>query len=176
MNVCLLGLTGAGKTTVARLLARDLKLTHVSSGDIAREMAAEDPHAAVALDLGQMAPEEAMRTRVRAALEDAEHRGGWVLDGFPRDMAQLICLMDWTAMPSFVHLDANLWTVIRRLTSRQREDDTPDAIARRFVEHERATTPVVRALRAGGVLIELRVDGYDMDPGCLADDIKRRLF
>lgn len=157
MNVCLFGLTGSGKTTVAGALAKKLHVERVSSGDIARSMAKSDPHTAVALDRGRMAPEEAMRMQVRAALEQADLRGGWVLEGFPRDLAQLICLMDWTpSLPSFVYLRVEAFVVIERLTARRRADDTPDAIARRIQDFDRITQPMLDVLRAAGVLTTVR--------------------
>lgn len=157
MHICLLGLTGSGKTTVARQLSERLRVPHVSSGDLARRLASEDPHAAVALDQGKMAPEASMRGLVREALERSEiQSGGWILEGFPRDMAQLICLMGWTsALPLFVHLDVTEWIVIERLTGRGRSDDTADAIARRIADFHRHTRPVLDALASGGVLIQV---------------------
>jgi adenylate kinase len=154
MNVCLLGMTGAGKTTIARSLSERLHVPRVSSGDLARALAQEDPHTAVALDKGRMAPEAAMRHEVRRALEAADlAKGGWILEGFPRDMAQLVCLMDWTAaLPCFVHVDVTEWSVIERLTSRRRDDDTPDAIAARIADFHRLAVPVLSALEGGGVL------------------------
>jgi len=154
MNVVLLGLTGSGKSTIAKHLSSSLKLPVVSSGAIARELAKRDPHTAVALESGQLAPEEAMRLAVRTDLEQADmQRGGWILEGFPRDRAQLISLMTWTAsLPTFVYLEVEPWGIIERLLARQRDDDTPDAIARRFADFESKTQPMLEILEGGGVL------------------------
>jgi adenylate kinase len=95
-----------------------------------------------------------MRHAVRSELESMDmQRGGWILEGFPRDTAQLIALMTWTAaLPTFVYLQAEPWGIIERLLGRQRADDTPDAIARRFADFEAKTQPVLEILEGGGVL------------------------
>lgn len=177
IHIVLMGVSGAGKTTVARLLSEHYRVPHVGSGDIARALADHDPHTYVALEKGQMAPEEAMRAEVRQALERADlEDGGWILEGFPRDMAQLVCLMDWTvALPAFVHLDAKAWTVIERLTSRRRDDDTPDAIARRLVDFEQNVRPVLDVLAAGGVLKTAQVESFP-NPDALARYIEEILL
>ena len=171
MHVVILGMPGSGKTTVSELLSRRLHVPRVASGDIARRMATVDPHTAVALEQGKMAPEESMRMETRRALEAADlESGGWILDGFPRDLAQLVCLMDWTpALPAFVHLDASEWTVIERLTSRRRDDDTPDAIARRILDHQVHVRPVLDALASGRVLIQAP---RHLDPDQTADYVE----
>jgi adenylate kinase len=171
MHIVLLGMTGSGKTTVASMLSERLNVPRVSSGDIARSLAQEDPHTYVALEKGKMAPEAAMRHAIRVALEEADiGTGGWILEGFPRSIAQLVCLMDWTsALPCFVHVDASEWSVIERLTSRRRDDDTPDAIERRMTDFRQNVAPVLTALGGGGVL-HATEPGWE--PGTIVDYIE----
>lgn len=154
MHLVLLGLSGSGKTTVGRLLSKELGVPLLSSGDVARELARNDPTTRLALEKGALAPEQTMRARIQQLVEaaDAEH-GGWVLDGFPRSVEQLVCLMQWTAaLPDFAYLDVPLWTCLERLVGRKREHDTPEAIARRFAQWDQDTHQVVSLLDEGGVL------------------------
>jgi adenylate kinase len=171
MHICLLGMTGSGKTTVASLLAERLNVPAISSGDIARGLAHDDPHTFIALEKGKMAPENAMRAAVRQRLEESDVRsGGWVLEGFPRSVAQLVCLMDWTAaLPVFVHIDVTEWAVIERLTSRRRDDDTPDAIERRIADFHANVVPVLAVLESGGVL---RTTDRDMPPATIVEYVE----
>lgn len=161
MNIVLIGRTGSGKTTVAASLTEHLNVPYISSGDIARDMARGDPATDMALRQGAHAPEEAMRSAVRDALEqgDAQH-GGWILEGFPRMVAQLVCIMQWTvSLPTFVYLDTPEWVCIERLTARKRPDDNADSIARKLQSFKENTLPVVDVLEEGGVLHHLELSG-----------------
>lgn len=154
MHLVLSGNTGSGKSTLAAELGARLKLPVISSGSVARELAKSDAATDLALRLGAMAPEQAMRAEIRAKIEAADvQRGGWILDGFPRSVEQLICLLQWSAaMPCFVHIELNEWTCIERLISREREFDNPDAIVRRMESYRAQTTRMVDVLHSGGVL------------------------
>jgi adenylate kinase family enzyme len=148
-----MGQTGCGKSTVADLVAKALGVPHVSSGDIAREIAETDPTTKLALMQGNPAPEEPVRVAVRQALERAElESGGWVLEGFPRHLAQLVLLLQWSSsLPCFVYLDLHEWYCIERLVARGRPDDKADGIARRFKSFDERTVPVVHLLEEAGI-------------------------
>lgn len=148
MHIVLLGRTGSGKTTFARKLHERFDLPHVSSGDIARTVAEESAAAMVALRQGAFGPEEPVRIAVRKALESADvQHGGWVLEGFPRTLAQLVALYQWNDNePMFVHLECSTLTCIGRLTGRRRTDDNPDSIARKLLGFEEHTLPVLEAV------------------------------
>lgn len=162
MNVVLVGNTGSGKTTVSRALTEHVALPLISSGAIAREMSESDAATDLALKAGNMAPEAAMRVAVRRQIEATElQHGGWILDGFPRTVAQLICLMQWTtALPLFVNLEVETWVCVERLTARARADDNPDAIARKLVSYQENTQPMLNILEDGGILhtVSARLD------------------
>jgi adenylate kinase len=157
MHLVITGDTGSGKTTIAKELQRTLDVPLVGSGEIARELSRTDAATDLALKQGAQAPEQPMRAAIKARIEEADAtRGGWILDGFPRTVEQLICLMQWTAaMPTFVYLEVNSWACLERLVARNRDHDNPDAIARRFDFFESETMKMIRLLQRGRVLIDV---------------------
>lgn len=157
MHIVLIGNTGSGKSTLARLLHDRFDLPVISSGEIARELSESDPATDLALKQGSMAPEQAMRSMVRSRIEAADlERGGWILDGFPRTVEQLICLSYWSAaMPTYFYLDVPVWTCLERLVARRRPDDNPDAIARKLESFDLKTHPMLSILDDGGLLHHL---------------------
>jgi len=173
MHVCLIGNTGSGKTTLARSLCDILKMPLVSSGEVARTLAANDPSTDLALRQGALAPESSMRVAIKAEIEAAEvQHGGWILDGFPRSIEQLVCLTQWTtAMPVYLHVGVPSWVCIERLARRFRDHDTPDSIARRLRQYENDVIPMLNVLSGGGVLFTL--DGNDTYTNVLDQAIAR---
>lgn len=143
-------MTGSGKSTVARAVSAHLSIPIISSGDVAREMAQSDASTAMALDTGMMAPEAAMRLRIKTLAEQAAiTNGGYVLEGFPRSIAQLITLLSWTLnapMPEFYLLDVPVLECVQRLNARNRSDDNPDSIAKKIESYERTTLPMIGLL------------------------------
>lgn len=171
MHLVLSGNTGSGKSTLAAELGARLKMPVISSGSIARDLAQNDAATDLALRLGGMAPEQAMRSEIRSRIEAADiQRGGWILDGFPRTLEQLICLLQWSAaMPFFVHLNTSEWVCIERLVNRGRDFDNPDAVAKRMHDYREKTSRMVDVLRAGGVLTE--VPGEQASTNAQADHV-----
>lgn len=174
MHIVLIGNTGSGKTTLAKALTEELDLPLISSGRVARQLSESDPATDLALKQGAMAPEQSMRHAIRTELEAAEvQRGCWILDGFPRSVEQLVCLMQWTSgMPAFFYLDIEPWVCIERLAARQRVDDNPDSIARKFTSFEEKTMSMVAMLEGGGVLHTLPAELPVED---LVEQVSRRI-
>jgi adenylate kinase len=172
VHICIVGNTGSGKTTVARILETSLNLPRISSGDIARYLADFDPSTRLALDAGAMAPEKAMQLQIKQRIEAADiQSGGWILEGFPRIPEQLICLMQWTsALPVFVYLDVPIWVAIERLTARGRPDDNPHSIAEKLKSFDESTHPMLDILESGGVLHTINADGRT--PEAIATEIE----
>jgi len=168
--VVIIGMTGSGKTTLAQALEAKLKLPRFSAGDIARSMAETDPDTEVALRSGAYAPEDAIRHQVRQRIEMAEiSDGGWILEGFPRKVEQLIELMRWRTLPIggslgeplYIYLEIPPYVAVQRLMKRGRPDDNGDSIARKLRNFENETLPVVNMLEHHAKL--LVVDAEDLD-------------
>lgn len=147
MNLVFLGYSGSGKSTVAKRVAEECGLSYISSGVIARQMAEDDPHTRMSLNSGLLAPEDAMRQAMKAAVREADPtigKGGFVLDGFPRSVAQYVALVSWRPGPlTFIWLDVHKTEAIARLLERGRSDDNPDSIARKLADFDHDTMPVV---------------------------------
>lgn len=176
MQLVLLGRPGSGKGTLAKELVEELGVPYIGSGEIARHLAENDPETRSRLKAGLMAPEEAMRTQVESRIEAALlTKNGFLLDGFPRTMAQLVALLSWThpiGMPFFIYVDAEKLTCIERLLHRGRPDDTPDAIERRLKDYESETEPLLGTLDRGGRLTRVF---NEQDPKRAAAEVLERL-
>ncbi len=126
--VAIFGPPGAGKTTAARVLARDTGRQYISSGDIARQV---DPGA---IARGEMANRALLRSAFEAALATAirEDSAGVVVDGLPRDPTDVALLPDDTL---YVLLNARVDILIDRQFRRGRPgDDDFDTVLRRTQE------------------------------------------
>jgi adenylate kinase len=167
MKVLMLGAPGSGKGTQGARLARALGVDHISSGDLLREAVAEGTplgdQVAAHVAAGRLAPDELVTEAVRPALS---RRDGYVLDGFPRTLAQARNV-DFDAV---VYLDVPEDVLVRRLLARGRDDDRKDVIAERLREYERDTRPLIDHYR--DVLVE--VDG-DRPEDEIAGELARRV-
>ncbi len=164
-QIVLIGPTGSGKTSLASKLSAEFDIPHISSGEIARQLASRDHDTEIALSQGHYAPEEAMRHCIREELERHSIAGsGWVMEGFPRKVEQLIALMSWVNDDHlFVHLAVDEITCIHRLIRRGRKDDNPDSIAKKLRSYQDNTVPMLRLLEQAGRIYELPA-GNDDDP------------
>src|SRR5436305_1804586 len=96
LNLLMLGPPGAGKGTQAERFARTRGIPKISTGDILREAVHADTpvgrRAKVIMDRGELVNDAVMIGIVRDRLERDDARGGFVLDGFPRTVAQASAL------------------------------------------------------------------------------------
>jgi adenylate kinase len=92
LNLILLGPPGAGKGTQAKKLIADFKLPQISTGDILREAARNGTEmgkqAKALMDQGKLVPDEVVIGIVKERLKQDDAREGFILDGFPRTVAQ----------------------------------------------------------------------------------------
>lgn len=111
MRILFLGAPGAGKGTQCKRLAAKLSLPHLSSGDLLREAVKAGTPAGVSakefMDKGVLVPDEVLIKMFGEKLSSPACKGGYILDGFPRNLAQAKSLDELLAS-----LNSNLSTVI----------------------------------------------------------------
>jgi len=163
MRLLLLAPPGAGKGTQGVRLAAKLGVRHVPSGELLREQVRRGTplgaQAAGYLDRGELVPDALVLELLRPVLAEAAAGGGYVLDGFPRNLAQ--------AEQSSVPLDAVVFLrvrteeLVRRLLHRARQqgrsDDNEEVIRRRLDLYHGETAPLADYYRSRNLLVE--VDG-----------------
>jgi adenylate kinase len=118
-RVVLLGAPGAGKGTQGRRLAEEFGVDHVATGDIFRanaDMETEYGTPQEYMEKGELVPDEVVNEIVREYLSDLD---GWVLDGYPRNLAQAEFLADLGGVDVVVHLDVSREELVARLTGRR---------------------------------------------------------
>lgn len=170
MRLLLIGPPGSGKGTQATVIARHFNLTHISSGDLLRQHIAEGtPVGRIAAEYvarGDLVPDGIVMDILRKPVEAASRRGGYVLDGFPRTVAQ--------AQAAYVvarPLDASVQVAIylevpreqlvermlRRAQAQGRDDDTQSVMQHRIDVFEEQTLPLLDYYAQRELL--LRIDG-----------------
>ncbi len=129
MNLIFLGANGAGKGTQAKLLQDREGIPQISTGDILRRAMAEpsSPLGTAArryVDRGELVPDDVMIAIIEGRLAEPDTARGFVLDGFPRTLAQARALDDLLhssgrVLDAVVFFEARRETIIRRLTGRR---------------------------------------------------------
>lgn len=170
MRLIIMGPPGAGKGTQATLLAERLDVPAISTGDIFRaNVAGGTPLGREAqryMDAGEYVPDSVTNAMVRDRLARIDCASGFLLDGYPRTVAQVAELDDILAQDGKTLFGVLLLEVpddelVRRLLDRAltdgRADDTEDVIRRRQEVYREQTAPLVAAYSARGVVRE--VDG-----------------
>jgi len=160
VRVVLLGPPGAGKGTQAQIIAGELGVPAISTGDIFRANVTGKTElgtqAKVYMDAGDLVPDEITVAMVSDRLAEPDAKAGFLLDGFPRTIAQAEQLRD-SLTELDQHLDCVLELVVdedelvRRLSGRvvvvdgkpvQREDDKPETVRHRLEVYREQTAPL----------------------------------
>jgi adenylate kinase len=167
MRVMMLGAPGSGKGTQGDRLATHLGVPHIASGDLLRAQVRAETElgrqVAGCLDSGRLVPDELVFDLVLPAVLAAAEAGGYVLDGFPRSVAQAVKLEEHAAGPELViSLSIPEQLLVRRLLDRAaesgRSDDTLTVITDRLGVFQSETRPLIEHYRARGVLREVAAD------------------
>jgi adenylate kinase len=170
LNLLVLGPQGAGKGTQAKRIAADYQVPHIATGDRFRaEISAGTDfgkRVQSILAAGDLVPDDLTIEKLREWLL-AEGAAGFVLDGFPRTLAQARALDELlktlgTDLDAILFFDLPDDVATERLRKRAAEegrvDDTPDVIAHRLALYHSETEPIVEHYRATGKLVPLHAD------------------
>jgi adenylate kinase len=171
VNLLVLGPQGAGKGTQGKRIAAEYGIPHIATGDMFRaEIAAGTDFGRrieSILEAGELVPDELTIGKIRQRLDDPEAADGFVLDGFPRNLAQAEALDEMLAEIDR-GLDAILFfdlpdevgyeRLLRRAADENRNDDTPETIRRRLAIYHAETEPVVEHYRVTGKLVPLHAE------------------
>jgi adenylate kinase len=161
-----LGPPGAGKGTQAQRLAQEQGLLHLSTGDLLRaEVQAGSElgrQAEAVMARGELVSDALVLAIVRSRLEHGQ--GGWLLDGFPRNLAQaeaLDGLLQDLGQPielvMLMELDDAV--LLQRLLNRGRSDDNEAVIRHRLEVYREQTAPLISHYRALGLLEAVEAAG-----------------
>ena len=162
-----LGPPGAGKGTQAALLCDRYGLRHLSTGDLLRaEVSAGTElgkQAETVMNRGELVSDSLVLAIVKAQL-GALNGQGWLLDGFPRNVAQaeaLDPLLQELNQPieAVVLLSLDDAVLIERLLSRGRDDDNEAVIRNRLVVYADKTEPLIEHYRQRGLLQSVEAHG-----------------
>lgn len=185
MNIILLGAPGAGKGTQASKIVDAYKLPHISTGDIFRENIKNQTEIGLLaksyIDKGQLVPDEVTCKIVEERISRADCKNGYMLDGFPRTIAQAEALEKITKVDLVLNIDVDFSLLMDRLCGRrvckdcgesyhisrlngqtncsrcggelyQRKDDNPETVGSRLQVYGAQTQPLIDYYDKKGVL------------------------
>lgn len=165
-----MGPPGAGKGTQAKFVAEHYKIPAISTGDIFRFNVSEGTELGVEakryMDAGEYVPDEVTNHMVRNRIDEPDALGGFLLDGYPRTLAQVeeldgMIAFTGHALDAVVVLTVDEDAIVERLLQRAqtegRADDTEEVIRRRQEIYAEQTEPLIDVYRSRGILVE--VDG-----------------
>jgi adenylate kinase len=168
VNLLVLGPQGSGKGTQAKRISAAHGIPHVSTGDMFRAAVAARTELGRQVEpilaSGDLVPDDLTVALIRERLSEQDARDGFVLDGFPRNLAQAEALDGMLAeigrgLDAVLFFDLSDELAVERIRGRAldegRDDDSPDAIARRLAIYHEQTEPVVERYRATGKLVPL---------------------
>ena len=185
MHMILLAPPGAGKGTLAPFLSQLTGATHVSAGDLIRDEVSRGTDVGKELtayvDRGDLVPDDVVfRIVVPVVQEAARQSGGYLLDGFPRTLAQAHRAAELgreleLVADAVVHLTAPEPVLVERLRQRAtvqgRADDNEDVVRHRLKVFVKDTLPLVEYYQSRGILHEIDAD-RSVDE--IQDDLRRR--
>ena len=175
MKLILLGAPGSGKGSLAKKIANDFKIPQISTGDLFRKFAKEDSvlgrSVNLFIDSGHLVPDDLTCQVLGKRIQEDDCQNGFILDGFPRTIAQAEALEKVTQIDSVILVELAFETIVERLSSRrtcsncgeiysantyskdvcekcgspiiQRNDDKPETIKNRLEVYKQKTAPLI---------------------------------
>jgi adenylate kinase len=172
INLLILGPQGAGKGTQAKRIAAEYGIPHISTGDMLRDNmergTALGERVRPIVDAGGLVPDDLMIELIQDRLSRGDTVPGFILDGFPRTLAQAEALDEMLTeigkkIEAVVVLDVDEQQAVERLLKRAREedrsDDTPNAIQARLENYRRNTEPLIEWYRVRGKVVPIDGEG-----------------
>lgn len=172
LDIVILGPPGAGKGTQGKLISAEAGIPHINTGDMFRaEVAAESDlgrRIRAVLDSGDLVPDEVTIEVVRVRLAQEDTTEGFVLDGFPRTLAQaegldrvldeidrgeLAVVLDFQVSDEIA-----VERLLRRAGQEARSDDTRETIQHRLDVYHDKSEPLVGYYRNKGILVGIHAD------------------
>jgi adenylate kinase len=182
MRLILMGPPGAGKGTQAKYVAEHFGIPAISTGDIFRANVSQGTDLGVQakryMDAGEYVPDEITNLMVRNRIDEPDAEPGFLLDGYPRTLAQveeLDAMIEHTGhrLDAVVVLTVDSEEVVQRLLNRARTegraDDTEDVIRRRQEIFLEETEPLIAVYRERGLVHEINGMGE-------VDEVTKRIF
>jgi adenylate kinase len=182
MRLILMGPPGAGKGTQAKVVAEHFGVPAISTGDIFRANVTRGTElgkkAQEYMDAGEYVPDEVTNLMVRARIDEPDAAPGFLLDGYPRTLAQVEELDGMIAFTGHrldavvvltVDADEVVGRLLQRASTEGRADDTEDVIRRRQEVYGEQTQPLIGVYRRRGIVHE--IDGMGE-----VDDVTKRIF
>jgi adenylate kinase len=177
-----MGPPGAGKGTQAKVIADHFGIPAISTGDIFRANASRGTplgkKAQEYMDAGEYVPDEVTNLMVRARIDEPDAAPGFLLDGYPRTLAQveeLDGMIGFTGhrldavVVLVVDADEIVGRLLQRAETEGRADDTEDVVRRRQEVYGEQTQPLIGVYRQRGIVHE--IDGMGE-----VDDVTKRIF
>ena len=188
-NIVLLGAPGSGKGTQAAFIAKEYGIPHISTGDIFRKNISE--HTALGdlaksyMDKGALVPDEVVIGLVESRLQESDCKDGYILDGFPRTIAQAEALDKVTKIDVALNFIVPFDVIIERLSDRrvcvcgatysakmlngetkcskcgkevlQRDDDKAETVKARLDVYQKQTEPLIGYYTSKGIIADIKV-------------------
>jgi adenylate kinase len=168
MRLIIMGPPGAGKGTQAKFIAEHFKIPAISTGDIFRANVSEGTELGIEakryMDAGDYVPDEVTNLMVRHRIDEPDAVNGFLLDGYPRTLAQveeLDGMIRFTGhqLDAVVCLTVDQEEIVSRLLQRAqvegRADDTEDVIRRRQEVYLEQTEPLIEVYRQRQIVVEI---------------------
>jgi adenylate kinase len=172
MRIVLMGAPGSGKGTQAALMVKELGVPHISTGDLLRAAVAAGTElgkqAKAVMDRGELVSDEIVLGLLEERLAQDDAANGFILDGYPRNIAQseaLDALLERLGQPldEALQIDVDEEQVVKRIAKRAalegRSDDTEETVRNRLKVYAEQTAPVVDYYARQGILSRVLGDG-----------------